>query len=112
MQIKKVYREVNPGLLFDELRDLILKQDVALEETKQGTYSLPNDSSVFITRGLLTFKNAGENSKECIRADMVGSAKSETRLIIDIDDKLFPAGKIATLESDLDFIFGPYEKKD
>ena len=110
MQIKKVYSQVNPGLLYDEIRDFVQKQGVSIGEAKLETYSLPSDSSTFIYRGTLTFKS-GENGGECLRAHVVGQARGETKLIMDIDDKLFPAEKLAALQDDLDFIFSSFETK-
>ena len=114
MQIKKTYKEINPELLYHEVRDLTQKQGVVIDEAKLETYSLPSDSSSFISRGTLTFKVAdksGKMAKECLRAHIVGSARSETKLMLDIDDKLFPAGKVSALQDDLDFVFGSYEVK-
>ncbi len=110
MQIKKVYREVNPGLLYDEIRDFVQKQGVSIGDAKLETYSLPNDSSSFIYRGTITFKG-GKDDKECLRAHLVGLPRDETKLILDIDEKLFPQNKITALQEDLDFIFGSYETK-
>jgi len=109
MQIKKTYNQIQPGLLYDELRDLVLKQGVVAGEAKLGTYSMPEDSSSFISRGVLTFKVKEGN--ECLRAHIVGSARGEIKLIIDADDKLFPKAKLTALEQDLDFIFSSYEVK-
>jgi hypothetical protein len=109
MQIKKTYSQVQPELLYDEVKDFALKQGVEVGEAKLGTYSMPEDSSSFISRGLLTFKVKG--GKECLRAHIVGSARGETKLIMDIDDKLFPKAKANALEQDLDFIFSSYEVK-
>ena len=108
MQIKKTYHQVQPELLYDEVKDFALKQGVEVGEAKLGTYSMPEDSSSFISRGVLTFKSGG---KECLRGHIVGSARGETKLIIDIDDKLFPKAKATALEEDLDFIFSSYEVK-
>ena len=115
MQIRKTYQAVNPELLYDELRDFILKQGTLLGETKLETYSSPTDSSSFISRGTLTFKAQDKPNKageECLRAHIVGSAKGETKLILDIDEALFPQEKIAALQTDLDFVFGSYETKE
>jgi hypothetical protein len=109
MQIKKTYSQLKPELLYDEIKDSVLKQGVVVGEAKLVTYSMPDDSSSFIYRGILTFKVKGD--KECLRAHIVGSAKGETKLMIDIDDKLFPKAKVAALEQDLDFIFSSYEVK-
>ncbi len=100
-------------LLFDEFKDFILKQGVSLGETKIETYALPDDTSAFISRGTLTFKVKGEGGKEteCLRVHIVGSVKTETKVMIDSDDVLFPQGKMSALLADLDFIFGLYEVK-
>ena len=114
MQIKKKYREIRPELLFDELKDLIVKQGAAVDQSKMETYSLPNDSSSFISRGTLTFKIKAEPDKqarECIRGHIIGSARGETELLLDIDDNLFPKDKVDSLQNDLDFILGSYEIK-
>ena len=112
MQIRKTYGEVNPELLYAEIRDFALKQGGSLGEAKMETYTLPNDSSSFISRGTLIFKTAGEAGKagnECFRAHVVGSVRTETKMILDIDEKLFPQEKISALQEDLDFIFGSYD---
>ena len=114
MQIRKTYTEVNPELLYGEIKDFILKQGVSIGESKLETYALPGDTSSFVSRGTLTFKvqgQPGKEEKECIRAHIVGSAKTETKVMLDIDEKLFPQEKISALQNDLDFIFGSYEVK-
>ncbi len=114
MQIRKTYKEVNPELLYNEMKDFILKQGVSPGEAKLETYALPTDTSSFISRGTLTFKvqdAPGKTGKECLRAHVVGSAKTETKVMLDIDEKLFPPEKVSALQEDLDFIFGSYEVK-
>jgi len=114
MQIKKTYQDVNPELLYDEIRDFTLKQGTVIGETKLETYSLPSDTSSFISRGTLTFRiqgKSGEGERECLRAHIVGSTKGETKLMLDIDEKLFSLEKINALQDDLNFIFGSYEVK-
>ncbi len=114
MQIKKTYQEVNPELLYHEIRDFTRKQGAIVAEAKLETYSSPSDSSSFISRGTLIFNiqdKSGKTEKECLRAHIVGSAKSETKLMLDIDEKLFPQLKISALQDDLDFVFGSYEVK-
>ncbi len=114
MQIKKTYKEVNPELLYDEVRDFVQKQGAIIDEAKLETYSLPSDSSSFISRGTLTFKIHSEPSKaekECLRAHIVGSARGETKVMLDIDEALFPQDKVSAVQEDLDFIFGSYEVK-
>lgn len=114
MQIKKTYQMVNPELLYNEVRDFVLRQGAVVSEAKLEAYSIPTDSSSFISRGTLVFRTkekTGSAGKECLRAHIVGSAKDEVKLIISHDESLFSREKIAALLDDLDFIFGSYEKK-
>ena len=114
IQIRKTYSDLKPDLLYDEVRDFVIKQGVIVGEAKLETYSLPSDSSAFISRGTLTFNIQGEHGeveKECLRAHIVGSARGETKLMLDINEELFPQEKVSTLQEDLDFIFGSYEVK-
>ncbi len=108
MQIRKTYKEINPELLYAEIRDFVLKRGASLGEEKMETYALPSDTSSFITRGTLTFR---VQEKECLRAHIVGSVRTETKVMLDSDDKLFSAEKLSALQEDLNFIFGSYEVK-
>jgi hypothetical protein len=108
MQIRKTYQAVNPELLNAEIKDFILKQGTSPGENKLETYTLPNESASFISRSTMTFKIS---DKECVRVHLVGTARAETKLMIDVDEKLFPQEKISALQADLDFIFGSYEVK-
>jgi hypothetical protein len=112
MQIKKTYIEISPELLFAELRDFALKQGVTLGENKLETFTLPDQSASFITRATLTFHTKEGAAKEAIRAHIVGMSRGETKLMLDVDEKLFPPEKLAALKSDLNFIFGTYEVKE
>jgi len=112
MQIRKTYQEVNPELLYSEIKDFVLKQGVRLGEAKLETYTLPDQSASFVSRGTLTFMVKGEaGEKECLRAHVVGSVRDETKMMLDIDEKLFPQEKVKALQEDLDFIFATYEAK-
>lgn len=108
-QIRKTYMEVNPELLYAEIRDFTLKQGASLGENKMETYTLPDESASFISRGTLTFNVDDKTGKECLRVHVVGVARGETKLMIDVDEKLFPKEKLAALQADIDFIFGSYE---
>src|SRR4030042_1792593 len=103
MQIKKTYTEVSPELLYAEIRDFTLKQGATLGENKLETFTLPDESASFVTRATLIF-NTGDakTAKECLRAHIVGMARGETKLMIDVDEKLFPQEKLSALQSDLD----------
>ncbi|MBI2848412.1 MAG: hypothetical protein HYX83_04475 [Chloroflexi bacterium] len=114
MQIRKTYKSLNPELLYHEIRDLALKRGVSMGDAKLETYSLPSDSSTFMSRGTLVFKIRDESDKiekECLRVHTVGSARSETKVMFDIEERLFPQSKITALLDDMDFILGSYEVK-
>ena len=111
MQIRKTYQEVNPELLYDEIKDFVQKQGAVVSEAKMESYSLPTDSSSFIARGTLVFKIKGNGGKEYVRAHIIGSARTEVKLMLDIDEQLFTEEKVAALKDDLDFVFGAYEKR-
>ena len=112
MQIKKTYTAINPELLYDELRDLVQKHDAILGEAKLETYAV-RGGLTHTSRGNLTFKMLDEHDKsekECLRALIIGAVEGETKMMLDIDEKLFPSEKLAALEEDLSFIFGSYER--
>ncbi len=111
MQIRKTYMEVNPELLYAEIRDFTLKQGVSLGENKLETYTLPDESATFVSRGTLTFNARGEVGKECLRVHVVGNPRGETKLMIDVNEKLFPKEKLAAVQDDVDFIFGAHESE-
>ncbi len=108
MQIRKTYKNINPTILYDEIREFVQKQGIKLDQDKLETYSMPSDSSNFIYRGTLTFKAQG---KEALRAHLIGTDKGETKLMIDSMDELFPQENITALEDDLNFMLGSYEPK-
>jgi hypothetical protein len=108
MQIRKTYKEINPTLLYDEIKEFVLRQGTTLDQNRLETYSLPSDSSTFVYRGTLTFKVQGQ---EALRAHIVSTDKGETRLMLDSNENLFPAEKLTALEDDLNFMLGPFEPR-
>ena len=110
MQIRKAYKDVNPELLYDEVRDYVRKQGAVLGEAKLETYALPGGSS-HVARGTLIFNVQSGAEKECLQIHIVGSAMGETKVMLDINEALFPQEKVTALQQDLDFIFGSYEVK-
>lgn len=109
MQIRKTYKNINPAILYDEIKEFVQKQGIKLDQDKLETYSIPSDSSNFVYRGTLTFKT---QDKESLRAHIIGTDKGETKLMLDSIDELFPKDKVAALEDDLDFMLGSYEPKE
>ena len=63
MQIRKTYTEINPELLYAEIRDFTLKQGIILGENALETFTLPDQSASFVSRGTLTFKVKSEAGK-------------------------------------------------
>ena len=113
MHIRKTYKDVNPELLYDEVRDFVQKAGALIDKAKLETYSLPGGSS-HIVRGTLSFKVQGKKGgaeAPCLRAHIVGSATGETKMMLDMDDTLFSQEKVSALQEGLNFIFGSYEVK-
>ncbi len=112
MRIKKSYQGVSPELLYDEIRDFALKQGVEVDTAKMDTYSSPGDSSSYVSRGTLTFTNRGkpgEAKRECLMVHIVGPAKGEIKVLLDIDEELFSQDKVSAFQEDLDFVFSSYK---
>ncbi len=112
MKIRKTYLGVNPELLYAEIRDFTLKQGLELIDSKQETFTLPDESASFVSRGTLVFSLGKNDRKECLRVHIVGAAREETRLMMDIDEGVFPSEKLAVLQEDIDFIFREYEPEE
>ena len=113
MQLKKTYKNINPEMLYDEMQDLVIKQGATLGERKLETYSLPGGSS-HVSRATITFKiqgREGKSERDCIIIHIIGSAVGETKMMLEIDEKVFRPANVSALEEDLDFIFGSYEIK-
>ena len=114
MQIRKTYQNVKPELLYEEIKDFVVKQGTVIREAKMYTSAAPGDTSSFISRGVMTFNMEGgpvKSAKECMTVHLLGSDKGETKVIYDIDEKLFPQESLNVLQSDLDFMFSSYEVK-
>ena len=114
MLVKKTYRDVRPKLLYDEIKDLTLKQGIILSEEEPDMYAVPGDTASFVFRGMMTFAvtdKVGDSAKECLRVHVLGSDKGETKVMFDIDEELFPQERFNTLQDEMDFMFGSYEEK-
>ena len=109
MQIRKTYTEINPELLYAEIRDFTLKQGLTLVKDKQEMYTIPDESATFISRGTMIFNT---KDKETMRIHIVGNIRGETKLMIDADEALFPQDKLNVLQEDVDFIFSSYEAEE
>ena len=112
VQIRKTYRGINPEMVRDEIRDLVQREGMMVGEAKVQTYPLPSGSTQ--SRVTLAFKTQAERTedqKECGGAHIIGSPEGETKLLLDIDENLFPKEKVPSFQESLDFILGSYELK-
>jgi hypothetical protein len=112
IQIKKTYRGLNPGMLYDEVRDLLQKQEIISIETESQTYGLSSGATQ--SRTTLTLKTPAEqekDQKECGSVHILGSPQDETKMLLDVDETLLPQEKLSAFQEDLDFILGSYEIK-
>jgi len=112
IQIKKTYRGLNPGMLCDEVRDLLQKQEISSVETESQTYGLSSGATQ--SRTTLALKTPAEQEKdqeECGSVHILGSPQDETKILLDVDETLLPREKLSAFQEDLDFILGSYEIK-
>ena len=112
IQIKKTYRGLNPGMLYDEVQGLLEKRGIIAVETESQTYGLPSgDTQSRTTLALKTQTEQEKDQKECGSIHIIGSPAGETKMMLDIDENLLPQEKIVSLQEDLEFILGSYEPK-
>jgi len=112
IQVKKTYRDLNPEMLYDEVRDLVQKQGIIVSESKVQTYSLLSGATQ--SRVTLVLKTQGErpeDQKVCGSGHIIGSPEGETKMLLDIDEKLILPQEVSALQENLDFILGSYEVK-
>jgi hypothetical protein len=111
-QIKKTYRGLNPGMLYDEVKGLLQKQGIIVVETESQTYGLPSgDTQSRTTLALKTPAEQEKDQKECGSVHILGSPQDETKMLLDVDETIFPKEKLSAFQGDLDFILGSYEIK-
>jgi hypothetical protein len=114
VQIRKIYKNVKPELIYEQIKDFAIKQGTVIQDAKLYTSASPDDTSLFVSRGTITFSMEGgpeKSAMECLTVHLLGSDKGETRVTFDIDEKLFTQERLNALQSDLDFILGSYEVK-
>ena len=108
-QIRKTYTGVNPELLLAEIRDFAVARGLRLIDTKLETYTLPDDSSSFVTRGTLVFSPGKDSEQESLRVHIVGSTREDVKLMMDVDEAKLKDADIKALMEDIDFIFSERE---
>ena len=112
IQIKKTYRGLNHGMLYDEVQGLLEKHGIMAVETESQTYGLPSgDTQSRTTLTLKTQAGQEKGQKECGSVRILGSPQGETKMLLEVDETLFSQEKLSAFEGDLDFILGSYEIK-
>jgi hypothetical protein len=114
LQVRKVYKNIKPELVYEQIKGFAIKQGTVIQDAKLYTSVTPDDTSLFIHRGTIKFSMEGgpkKSAKECLTVHLLGKDKGSTRVIFDIDEKLFNQKRLDALLSDLDFILGSYETK-
>jgi len=112
MQIKKTYRGINPEMLYDEVHDLVQKQGIVLSKARTQTYGLPSGATQ--SRIVVVFKTQAQRQEEQIKCgdgNIIDSPNGETKMLLDLDEKLLSREKISSIQESLDFILGSYEPK-
>ncbi len=112
VQIRKTYRGIHFEMLYDEVRDLVERQGMVVGEPESETYALPSGSTQ--SRAVLVFKTQAEreeDQKSCGGAHIIESPGGETKMIIEIDENLFPQEKVSAFQGELDFVLASYEVK-
>ena len=112
VQIKKTYRSLSPEMLCDEVRGLLQKQGIIVVETESQTYGLPSgDTQSRTTLALKTPAEQEKDQREFGGVRILGSPQGDTKMLLDIEETLFPQEKLSAFQADLDFILGSYEIK-
>lgn len=112
MQIKKNYRNLNPEMLSDEVRDLLRKQGITVVAAESQTYSLPSgDTQTRATLALKTQTEQEKSQKECGSLHIIGSPQGETKMLLDVDETLCSPERLSAFHDDLDFMLGSYETR-
>lgn len=112
IQIKKSYESLSPGMLCAEVRALLQKQGIMVVETESQTYALPSgDTQSRTTLALRIPAEQDKNQKECGSVHILGSSQGETKMLLDVEENLFPQERLSAFQGDLDFVLGSYETK-
>jgi hypothetical protein len=99
-------------MLSDEVRELLQKHSIIVMETESQTYALPSgDTQSRTTLALKMPAQQEKDQRQCGSVHILGSPHGETKMLLDIDETLFPKEKLSAFQSDLDFILGSYEAK-
>lgn len=106
-QLKKTYRKLNPDMLYDEMRDLLMRHGLSTGEERMQTYSIGSGA----TQSRVTAPVADSKSRQVGTLHILGAADSDVRMTLTLKDEAVPEHDAAALREDLEFILGSYEVK-
>jgi len=105
VQARKTYRKLSPEMLYDEIRDLLGRHELRLENNRLQTYSVPSgDTQSRVAAAILTDKD-----KVCGNVHIIGSPGGDARMTLDMDESTVSGESIEALKADIDFMLGAYE---
>ena len=107
VQVKKTYRDLNPEMLYDEVRDLVSKRGLEAAQASIQTYSISSGA----TQSRVTVPVHTSEGRDCGSLHIIGTANGDARMTLELDDTLVPADALSALQSDIDFMLGSYEVK-
>jgi len=104
-QVKKTYRSLNPEMLYDEVRDLVLKRGLEVARADVQTYSISSGA----TQSRVTVPIRTGDGRLCGSLHVLGTAGGDARMTLELDDSIVAAEAISALQDDIDFMLGSYE---
>jgi len=105
VQARKTYRKLSPEMLYDEVRDLLGRHGLKIEDNRLQTYSVPSGA----TQSRVVAEIATADNTACGNVHIVGSAGGDARMTLDLDEATVSAESIDGLKTDIDFMLGGYE---
>jgi len=106
-RVKKTYRGLNPEMVYDEVRDLIVRHGLDAAAAQLQTYSIQSGA----TQSRVTVSIRTADGVECGSLHVLGSAGGDVQLSLDLREEPVGADVISALQDDIDFMLGPYEVK-
>lgn len=107
MRIRKTYRGTSADMVRDEMLYALQKAGVDAGEAITQTYAVPSGQ----TQSRITIPLVTSNQKPCGSLHLVGAARGETRVSLDLDDSVVNEESRSSLEEELEFLLGIYEVK-
>lgn len=102
---RKTYRKLSSEMLYDEIRDLLSRHGLHVEDNKLQTYGVPSGSTQSRVAANITAKDGAV----CGNVHVIGSAGGDVRMTIDLDESVVSEDAVEALKVDIDFMLGAYE---